>query len=107
VFTGGDSNADGNPNTDRPCCVGRNSYEGPGYAAVDLRIAREFAINGRARVDVSLDLFNLFNRTNVKDVNTVWGRIDINVPADPQFGFGTPRDVFNPFQAQIGVKLKF
>jgi hypothetical protein len=25
----------------------------------------------------------------------------------PQFGFGTARDVFNPFQKQIGVKLKF
>jgi outer membrane receptor protein involved in Fe transport len=107
VFIGGDGNADGNPNTDRPCCVGRNSYEGPGYAAVDLRVAREFTINGRARVDVSLDLFNLFNRTNVKDVNTVWGGNDINVPPLPQFGFGTARDVFNPFQAQIGVKLKF
>jgi hypothetical protein len=22
-------------------------------------------------------------------------------------GFGTPRDVFNPFQTQIGVKVKF
>jgi outer membrane receptor protein involved in Fe transport len=107
VFIGGDANADGNPNTDRPCCVGRNSYEGSGYAAIDLRIAREFAINGRARVDVSVDFFNLFNRTNVKDVNTVWGGNDINVPPAPQFGFGTARDVFNPFQTQIGVKLKF
>jgi outer membrane receptor protein involved in Fe transport len=70
IFIGADSNADGNPNTDRPCCVGRNSYEGPGYASVDLRLAREFAINARARLDVSVDFFNLFNRTNVKDVNT-------------------------------------
>jgi outer membrane receptor protein involved in Fe transport len=107
IYVGSDANADGNPNTDRPCCVGRNSYEGPGYASVDLRIAREFALNGRARLDVSLDFFNLLNRTNVKDVNTVWGGIDINVPAAPQFGFGTPRDVFNPFQTQVGVKLKF
>ena len=79
VYIGADSNADGNPNTDRPCCVGRNSYEGPGYASVDLRIAREFALRGRARLQVSLDFFNLFNRTNVKDVNTVWGGIDTNV----------------------------
>jgi hypothetical protein len=107
VFIGSDANADGNPNTDRPCCVGRNSYEGPGYASVDLRVAREFAINGRARVDVSVDFFNLFNRTNVKDVNTVWGGNDVNVPPAPQFGFGTARDVFNPFQTQVGVKLKF
>jgi hypothetical protein len=107
IYVGSDSNADGNPNTDRPCCVGRNSYEGPGYASVDLRIGREFALGGRTRLDLSLDFFNLFNRTNVKDVNTVWGGIDINIPAAPQFGFGTPRDVFNPFQMQIGAKLKF
>ena len=44
---------------------------------------------------------------NVKDVNTVWGGIDINVPPAPQFGFGTPRDVFNPLQTQIGAKVKF
>jgi outer membrane receptor protein involved in Fe transport len=107
IYVGSDANADGNPNTDRPCCVGRNSFEGPGYASVDLRIAREFVLNGRARLDITLDLFNLFNRTNVKDVNTVWGGIDINVPPAPQFGFGSPRDVFNPFQTQIGAKLKF
>jgi hypothetical protein len=107
IFVGSDANQDGNPNTDRPSMIGRNSYEGPGYAAVDVRIAREFAVGGGARLDVSLDLFNLFNRTNVKDVNTVWGGIDINTPPATQFGFGTARDVFNPFQAQIGFKLKF
>jgi outer membrane receptor protein involved in Fe transport len=107
IFVGSDANADGNPNTDRPSFVGRNSYEGPGYASVDLRIGREFAVGNRTRLDVSIDFFNLFNRVNVKDVNTVWGGIDIAVPPAPQFGFGTARDVFNPFQTQIGVKLKF
>ena len=107
IFVGSDANADGNPNTDRPSLIGRNSYEGPGYASVDLRVGREFAVTGRARVDLSIDFFNLLNRVNVKDVNTVWGGIDINVPPAAQFGFGTPRDVFNPRQVQIGVKVKF
>jgi outer membrane receptor protein involved in Fe transport len=107
LFVGSDANADGNPNTDRPGTVGRNSYEGPGYASVDLRFARDFVAGKRAHVDVSVDFFNLFNRTNIKDVNTVWGSIDINAPPPPQFGFGTARDVFNPFQTQIGVKVKF
>ena len=95
------------PNTDRPSFVGRNWYEGPGYATVDFRLARQFAVNGRVKIDVNLDLFDLFNRTNVKDMNTVWGGIDINTPPAAQFGFGTPRDVFNPLQTQIGVKLRF
>jgi Carboxypeptidase regulatory-like domain len=107
IFVGSDVNADGNPNTDRPSFVGRNAYEGPGYASVDVRIARELAINARTKLDLSLDFFNLFNRVNVKDVNTVWGGIDISVPPAPQFGFGTARDVFNPFQTQLAAKLKF
>jgi hypothetical protein len=107
IFVGSDANMDGNPNTDRPSSIGRNSYEGPGYAAVDIRIARDFVLRGSTRLEVSADLFNLFNRTNIKDVNTVWGGIDINTPPAPQFGFGTARDVFNPFQTQIGAKLRF
>jgi hypothetical protein len=71
-------------------------------------VGREIAVNNRARLDVTLDVFNLFNRVNVKDLNTVWGGIDYpNTPPPPQLGFGTPRDVFNPRQVQFGVKLRF
>jgi hypothetical protein len=35
----------------------------------------------------------------------LYGRSDLNVA--PVAGFGTPRDVFNPRQIQIGFKLKF
>lgn len=107
IFVGRDANADGNPNTDRPGSIGRNSYQGPSYATVDMRVAREIPIGERARVEVSVDVFNLLNRVNVKDVNTVWGGIDYNSPPAPQFGFGTARDVFNPRQAQIGVKVRW
>jgi hypothetical protein len=107
IFAGRDANADGNPNSDRPGLIGRNAHEGPGYASVDIRIGRDIPVNSRARVELTLDAFNLFNRVNVKDVNTVWGGIDINVPPAPQFGFGTPRDVFNPRQLQFGVKVRF
>jgi hypothetical protein len=61
----------------------------------------QFALSQRARLDVSVDFLNL------KDVNSVWGGVDINVPSAPQFGFGTARDVFNPFQTQIGVIVPF
>jgi len=47
----------GNPDTDRAGTVGRNSYEGPGYASVDLRFARDFVAGKRAHVDVSVDVF--------------------------------------------------
>jgi hypothetical protein len=108
IFSGSDSNADGNPNSDRPGTVGRNAYEGPGFASVDLRVGREFALSGATRLDLMLDVFNLFNRVNVKDINTVWGGIDYpNTPPPPQLGFGSPRDVFNPRQVQFAAKLRF
>jgi outer membrane receptor protein involved in Fe transport len=108
IYAGGDFNLDGNPNSDRPGLIGRNSYEGPGYASVDVRISREFPVASRARLELLLDVFNLFNRVNVKDINTVWGSIDYpNSPPPPQFGFGSPRAVFNPRQTQLAAKLKF
>jgi len=108
IFAGRDFNLDGNPNSDRPALIGRNAYKGPSYASVDFRVARDVPLNTRARVELMLDVFNLFDRLNVKDINTVWGGIDYpNTPPPPQLGFGSPRDVFNPRQVQFGVKLKF
>jgi hypothetical protein len=105
VFTGADSNADGNPNSDRVGLLGRNTLEGPGYATVDVRVAREFPLGKRVRAEISVDAFNLFNRTNVRDLNTVWGSFNPDVA--PIASFGTPRDVFNPRQAQLGLKVRF
>jgi hypothetical protein len=108
IFAGRDFNLDGNPNSDRPGLIERNAYLGPAYASVDLRVSRELSVNGRARLDLMLDVFNLLDRVNVKDINTVWGSIDYpGTPPPATLGFGTPRDVFNPRQLQFGVKLKF
>jgi hypothetical protein len=53
-------------------------------------------------------VFNLFNRVNVKDINTVWGSADYpNTPPPATLGFGTPRDVFNPLQVQFAAKFQF
>ncbi len=108
IFSGSDSNGDGNPNSARPGLIGRNAYEGPGYGSLDLRVSRELLVADGIRLDLMLDVFNAFNRVNVKDINTVWGGIDYpNTPPPPQLGFGTPRDVFNPRQAQLAAKLRF
>jgi outer membrane receptor protein involved in Fe transport len=104
-FAGADANADGNPNADRVGLQARNLLEGPSYRSVDVRVAREFPLGGRVRGEISLDVFNLFNRTNIRDLNTVWGSFDPNVP--PIASYNTPRDVFNPRQAQIGVRVRF
>jgi hypothetical protein len=104
-FTGADSNGDGNPNSDRVGLLGRNTLEGPGYFSVDVRVAREFPLGKRVKVEVGVDVFNLFNRTNIRDLNTVWGSFNPDVA--PIASFNTPRDVFNPRQGQLGLKVRF
>jgi hypothetical protein len=105
VFTGFDANNDGNPLSDRPGTLGRNTLMGPGFASVDARVARPIKLTERWNSEFSVDFFNLFNRVNIRNLNTFYGSPNLNVPPVP--GFGTPRDVFNPRQIQFGLKLKF
>lgn len=107
IFAGLDANGDGNPTSDRPGGLGRNTLEGPGNVSLDLRVGREFKLRERLRLEVTLDAFNLFNRVNITDLNTLYGGNDLSVAPNPILGFGTPRDVSNPRQLQYGVKVKF
>jgi outer membrane receptor protein involved in Fe transport len=107
VFAGSDANGDGNPLSDRPGTLGRNTLKGPKFASFDMRVAREVRFNERVNAEFSVDFFNLFNRENITDLNTVYGGIDLNLPPNPVLGFNTPRDAANKFQLQYGVKLRF
>jgi hypothetical protein len=84
-----------------------NTLEEPGFSTVDLRSAREVRFNERVTAEFSVDFFNLFNRTNITDLNTVYGGIDLNLAPNPILRSGTPRDASNPFQVQYGLKLRF
>lgn len=107
VFAGSDLNGDGNPLSDRPGTLGRNTLRGPRFATLDLRVAREFSVNERVTAEFSADFFNLLNRVNVTDLNTVYGSADLSAAPDPILGFNTARDASNPFQFQYGFKLRF
>jgi len=107
VFAGLDANGDGNPLSDRPGTLGRNTLIGPKFATLDFRIARPVHFNERVSAEFSADFFNLLNRTNITDLNTVYGGIDLAVPPNPILGFNTARDASNKFQVQYGVKLRF
>jgi hypothetical protein len=68
VTTGRDDNHDGQAN-DRPPGVPRNSLQGPGYAALDVRCSRDFFLDRNKRdkgpiATLALDAFNVLNHVN-------------------------------------------
>jgi len=115
LLLGFDANGDSNPNTDRPPSAGRNTGRGPGFASLDLRLAREFRFSGDgdARIEGILEIFNVANRVNFSGVNNIVGAIPLAnyhvegrrdaAPTEP-LGFTS---AFDPRQMQVGVRLKF
>jgi hypothetical protein len=74
IITGFDVNLDSN-NNDRPFAVGRNTGLGPWFFSADLRVGRRirFGADKPVALELIFDAFNLFNRTNYKEVNGVSG----------------------------------
>lgn len=107
IFAGSDVNGDGNPNSDRAGLLARGTLDGPAYASLDLRLAWPLRWRNRTWGQVRADVFNAFNRTNVRDLNTVWGSDDLSRQPDAALRFNTPRDVFNARQLELGVRLTF
>jgi hypothetical protein len=108
-----DGNAD-NPSADRPNRIGRNAGRAPGFASVDLRVARSVNINERVKVTGYAEVFNLFNRVNISDLNRIYppradGSFDLPPLEDGRY-IATPdrfRNAFRPRQFQFGFRLLF
>jgi hypothetical protein len=120
VQTGIDINLDNNKN-DRPFAVGRNTGVGPRFFTVDLRLGRRFRFGADSQrsLEVCFDAFNLFNRSNMKEVNRNTGGVlyldqlqinDVrvegsrNIPASSFRGFTS---AYDPRIVQLGVKFNF
>lgn len=74
MITGGDDDRTGAfPFTSRPLNVARNSWRLPTSATLDLRILKYFNIKPHGKLDLVIEAFNVLNRTNVTQVNTVYG----------------------------------
>jgi hypothetical protein len=88
-----------------PClgCVGnlgRNTFVGPGYWAVDTSIFKNFHLSERVRLQFRAEAFNVFNHTNFQ-----LGSAEMASLNDPFFG--QAGGTFNPRQLQFGLKLSF
>ena len=91
--------------SDPSTAVARNTGRLPASAALDLRISRQFAIHGGARIEGIFEVFNVLNRTNFTDVNNVFGAG--SYPANPLPTFGQFTQAGAPRQAQVAARLTF
>jgi outer membrane receptor protein involved in Fe transport len=135
IFVGHDGNNDTNPVTDRVGLSARNTYWGDKLKTVDVRFSRSFLFRERQRLELAADIFNLMNRDNVDEVDSVYTSPDFcgaaphnyndavskkiqtnpvsfigsctgGVPF-PNTDFGKPRKVFNARQFQLSFKFSF
>jgi hypothetical protein len=73
----------------------RNSVLGPGFAALDVSVAKDIGLGGQRRLELRLDVFNALNRANFDLPNRIFGT--------PNFG-----RIFSAKSAremQLGVRL--
>ncbi len=102
-LAGFDRNQNGDPASDRPEGVGHNQSTLPAYWNFDLRLGRRIPV-GPVDLDLTLDVFNLFNRTNVLEVNNVrYESSDL----EPNEKFGDPVRVADPTRLQFGLRVSF
>ncbi len=122
-FAGFDANGDIFGNNDRVGIEPRNTFIGDNFRSVDFRLGRMFPFKEHRSLELLAEAFNLFNTTNIRFFNTVYGSADFcpfnptafGCPATPS-GFregspnplyGSPRAVFNPRQIQLALKFNF
>jgi outer membrane receptor protein involved in Fe transport len=99
---GTDLNGDGFT-TDRPGTLERNSFRLPTYKAVDVSLSKALVLRGSQQLELRMDVFNLFNATNVTQVNATYGR----VVGSPVATFMQPTRVANPRQLQFAARYRF
>jgi Carboxypeptidase regulatory-like domain len=112
LLAGTNVNNDRHSTTDRPPGAGRNTGIGPNYFDVDMRLSRQIRLSEKANLQLILEGFNLFNRTNYASVNNVVGVIapPFNLRGSSALSPSQPLGFTSAFpkrQMQIGVRLSF
>lgn len=75
----------------------RNSVAGPGYANMDLAVARTWTLPGGPQFEFRWEVFNVLNRANLDLPSRVFGTPN----------FGRIFSAKNPREMQLGAKLSF
>jgi hypothetical protein len=117
IMSGFDVNGDGDPFPDRVGDIGRNTYRGAASYTTDVRAQRTFKLTERLKGQASVEVFNLFNRQNVEDIDTAYGAATFSGPVPQAFGdgisslanptFGSPKFVAPARQIQLSLRATF
>jgi len=117
INVGFDANGDSFPFSDRVGVSPRNSYQGDPFYNTDVRVQRDFSLTERVRATASFEVFNLFDRSNVEDIDHVYGAPDflgavpkkykdgVTSPANPTFG--SPKFASPARQIQLSFRVTF
>jgi hypothetical protein len=119
LLLGFDANGDSRTQTDRPGTVGRNTGLGAPFYSFDARLARRIKFGETKFLELTLEGFNLFNRTNFQGVNNIVGTLPLaqrnlletmtvrgdstKAPTQP-LGFTSAS---NSRQLQFGIRFNF
>lgn len=79
--------------------VGRNHFQAPAYANVDVRFSKRFMFKERVRVWTMLEFFNLLNRANPAAVEQFQ-----NVSSTP---LGKPLQFLPGREGEVGLRIEF
>jgi hypothetical protein len=110
---GSDLNGDG-VNNDYPLFASRNSFRGPGFREVNLRLSRVFPVYAeRLSLELIGEAENLLNTKNAAcstagrsgAINATYGATILAPPTNANFGQIT--SAFNSRQVQIGARLRW
>jgi hypothetical protein len=74
-------------------------FRNPGYADTDFTIKKATEIAERVSFELRLDIFNIFNRVNLNNVNTNFG--------DTSANFGTTNSNLPPRNMQVAARITF
>lgn len=90
------------PASDRPVGYERNSLRLPNSATLDLRVLKFIRIKPHGKLDFVVEAFNVLNRTNVTQLNPVYGSF-----ASPRSTFARPIDAGAARHLQFSIDFEF
>ncbi|MBL8176761.1 MAG: TonB-dependent receptor [Bryobacterales bacterium] len=104
-----DLNNDGNRFSDRSPGYGRNTIEGPGFAAVDFRVSRDVPIyRERAKLRLMFEAFNAFNRANFSALQLTPFNYNATTRVfTPVANFLAPSNTSDPRILQLAARFTF